>query len=142
MFCLLYGPALTTVHDHWEDHSLDLVPWPGLKPAPPGLGAMREVLTPGPSGKMPTQRKLLNTEWRWHIQGHTGSEWRPEPRLPVFSFRPGQKFREAGLTNPAPASHLLPFSPLPPGLPDTPGRVGQVEEAKRQPQALTLLMTV
>ena len=21
--CLLYGPALTTVHDHWEDHSLD-----------------------------------------------------------------------------------------------------------------------
>ena len=22
-FCLLYGPALTTVHDHWEDHSLD-----------------------------------------------------------------------------------------------------------------------
>ena len=22
-FCLLYGLALTTVHDHWEDHSLD-----------------------------------------------------------------------------------------------------------------------
>ena len=22
-FCLLYGPALTTMHDHWEDHSLD-----------------------------------------------------------------------------------------------------------------------
>ena len=22
-FCLLYGPALTTVWDHWEDHSLD-----------------------------------------------------------------------------------------------------------------------
>ena len=22
-FCLLYGPALTTIHDHWEDHSLD-----------------------------------------------------------------------------------------------------------------------
>ena len=22
-FCLLYGPALTTVHDHWEDHNLD-----------------------------------------------------------------------------------------------------------------------
>ena len=22
-FCLLYGPALTTVCDHWEDHSLD-----------------------------------------------------------------------------------------------------------------------
>ena len=22
-FCLLYGPALTTVHDHWEHHSLD-----------------------------------------------------------------------------------------------------------------------
>ena len=21
--CLLYGPALTTVRDHWEDHSLD-----------------------------------------------------------------------------------------------------------------------
>ena len=21
--CLLYSPALTTVHDHWEDHSLD-----------------------------------------------------------------------------------------------------------------------
>ena len=21
--CLLYGPALTTVHDHWEDISLD-----------------------------------------------------------------------------------------------------------------------
>ena len=21
--CLLYGPALTTVHDHWEDHTLD-----------------------------------------------------------------------------------------------------------------------
>ena len=21
--CPLYGPALTTVHDHWEDHSLD-----------------------------------------------------------------------------------------------------------------------
>ena len=23
VFCLLYGSALTTVHDHWEDHSLD-----------------------------------------------------------------------------------------------------------------------
>ena len=23
VFCLLYHPALTTVHDHWEDHSLD-----------------------------------------------------------------------------------------------------------------------
>ena len=22
-FCLVYGPALTTVYDHWEDHSLD-----------------------------------------------------------------------------------------------------------------------
>ena len=22
-FCLLYGPALTSIHDHWEDHSLD-----------------------------------------------------------------------------------------------------------------------
>ena len=22
-FCLLYSPALKTVHDHWEDHSLD-----------------------------------------------------------------------------------------------------------------------
>ena len=22
-FCLLYGPTLTTAHDHWEDHSLD-----------------------------------------------------------------------------------------------------------------------
>ena len=22
-FCLLYGPALTTICDHWEDHSLD-----------------------------------------------------------------------------------------------------------------------
>ena len=22
-FCLLSGPVLTTVHDHWEDHSLD-----------------------------------------------------------------------------------------------------------------------
>ena len=22
-FCLLYGPALTTIRDHWEDHSLD-----------------------------------------------------------------------------------------------------------------------
>ena len=22
-FCLLYGPVLTTIHDHWEDHSLD-----------------------------------------------------------------------------------------------------------------------
>ena len=22
MLCLLYGPALTTVRDHWEDHSL------------------------------------------------------------------------------------------------------------------------
>ena len=21
--CLLYGPALTTIHDHWEDHRLD-----------------------------------------------------------------------------------------------------------------------
>ena len=21
--CLLYGPALTTIHDHWEDHGLD-----------------------------------------------------------------------------------------------------------------------
>ena len=21
--CLLYGPALTTIHSHWEDHSLD-----------------------------------------------------------------------------------------------------------------------
>ena len=24
-FCLLYGPALTTVHDHWEDQSLDCI---------------------------------------------------------------------------------------------------------------------
>ena len=39
VFCFLYGPALTTVRDHWEDHSLDLVPWPEVKPAPPGLGA-------------------------------------------------------------------------------------------------------
>ena len=23
VFCLLYGPALTSIHDHWEDHSLD-----------------------------------------------------------------------------------------------------------------------
>ena len=23
VFCLLYGPAFTAVHDHWEDHSLD-----------------------------------------------------------------------------------------------------------------------
>ena len=23
VFCLLYGPVLTTVHDHWEDHRLD-----------------------------------------------------------------------------------------------------------------------
>ena len=23
VFCLLYGPALTLVHDHWEDYSLD-----------------------------------------------------------------------------------------------------------------------
>ena len=23
MFCLFYGPALTTVYDPWEDHSLD-----------------------------------------------------------------------------------------------------------------------
>ena len=23
MFCLLYGPAHTTICDHWEDHSLD-----------------------------------------------------------------------------------------------------------------------
>ena len=23
--CLLYGPALTTVRDHWEDHSLDYI---------------------------------------------------------------------------------------------------------------------
>ena len=22
-FCLLYGPSLTSIHDHWEDHSLD-----------------------------------------------------------------------------------------------------------------------
>ena len=22
-FCLLYGPALTAISDHWEDHSLD-----------------------------------------------------------------------------------------------------------------------
>ena len=22
-FCLLYGPALTVLHDHWQDHSLD-----------------------------------------------------------------------------------------------------------------------
>ena len=24
-FCLLYSPALTTRHDHWEDHSLDYI---------------------------------------------------------------------------------------------------------------------
>ena len=23
VLCLLYGPAITTVHDHWEDHSFD-----------------------------------------------------------------------------------------------------------------------
>ena len=23
VFCLLYGPVFTAVHDHWEDHSLD-----------------------------------------------------------------------------------------------------------------------
>ena len=23
VFCLLYGPALTTIHDYWKDHSLD-----------------------------------------------------------------------------------------------------------------------
>ena len=23
MLCLLYGPTLTTIHDHWKDHSLD-----------------------------------------------------------------------------------------------------------------------
>ena len=25
MFCLLYGPALTTIRGHWEDHSLDCI---------------------------------------------------------------------------------------------------------------------
>ena len=25
MSCLLYGPALTTIYDHWEDHSLDYI---------------------------------------------------------------------------------------------------------------------
>ena len=25
--CLLYSPALKTVHDHWKDHSLDLSKW-------------------------------------------------------------------------------------------------------------------
>ena len=25
--CLLYGPALTTIRDHWEDHSLDWAEW-------------------------------------------------------------------------------------------------------------------
>ena len=25
--CLLYGPALKTIHDHWKDHSLDLSKW-------------------------------------------------------------------------------------------------------------------
>ena len=24
-FCLLHSPALTTVHDHWKDHSLDYI---------------------------------------------------------------------------------------------------------------------
>ena len=30
VFCLLYGPPLTTVHDHWEDDSLDCMDlfWP------------------------------------------------------------------------------------------------------------------
>ena len=23
VLCLLYSPALTTIHEHWEDHSLD-----------------------------------------------------------------------------------------------------------------------
>ena len=23
VFCLIYCPALTNIHDHWEDHSLD-----------------------------------------------------------------------------------------------------------------------
>ena len=27
-FCLLYSPALTIVHDHWEDHSLDCMETP------------------------------------------------------------------------------------------------------------------
>ena len=27
-FCLLYSPALTIVHDHWEDHSLDCTETP------------------------------------------------------------------------------------------------------------------
>ena len=38
--CLLHGPALTTVHDYWEDHSLDyslylLIPYPYLAPPLP-----------------------------------------------------------------------------------------------------------
>ena len=29
VFCLLYSPALTIVHDHWEDHSLDYTDFVG-----------------------------------------------------------------------------------------------------------------
>ena len=29
VFCLLYSPALTTVHDHWEDHSFDCITFVG-----------------------------------------------------------------------------------------------------------------
>ena len=28
-FCLLYSPALTTVHNQWEDHSLDYTTFVG-----------------------------------------------------------------------------------------------------------------
>ena len=39
-FCLLYSPALTSVHDHWEDHSLDST----------DLGGQRNVSTFQQSG--------------------------------------------------------------------------------------------
>ena len=33
-FCLRYSPALTTVYDHWEDHSLDCTDFAGRVMSP------------------------------------------------------------------------------------------------------------
>ena len=30
MFCLLYDPTLTSVHDYWKDHSLDYTAFAGM----------------------------------------------------------------------------------------------------------------
>ena len=59
MFCLLYGPALTTTHDHQEDHSLDTHTY---ILTPGGSDSKESAFSVGDPGSILGQEDLLEKE--------------------------------------------------------------------------------